>query len=352
MEKLFLDGTKLKYHLKELSLWQKSQLKGPLHVEISLTSGCNQRCILCCVDHLGHKSVMLSDELLKRLPRELKMAGVKSVLLAGEGEPLLHKKAALFIDDLYTEGIDVALNSNAVLLNEDFCEKSLEKLEWARFTLQAGNLKTYNEIHRPKETDFHTACFNIQKAVSLKKDKKLKVTLGIQQILLPENLAHVYETAKLAKELGVDYFVVKRFSKHPKNSYDVPDDFYLNATSEFEKCQSLKDKKFEPIVRWNNFTQDCHRNYKKCLGLPFITQILATGKIYPCSLFFHEEDYCYGDLNKESFQELIKSKQTLSIQEKIKENQDVHKCMSYCRHHSVNQFLWQFHESPEHLNFI
>lgn len=352
MSRLFLDGTKLMYHLEELNSWKMGQAIAPLHVELSLSSACNQRCTLCCVDHLGHPGHLLPEKVIKKLPLELKHAGVKSLLLAGEGEPLVHPQVASFTKEAFDCGIDVALNSNAVLFTQEKMENMLPYLEWARFTFQAGDEETYQRIHRGQQGDFKKACLNLENAVTFKRKHNLKVTLGVQQILLPENIKTVYQTAKLAKELGVDYFVVKRFSKHPKNTYNVPDDFYLGALEEFDRCQELKSESFNPIVRWNNFTQDCCRKYKECIGLPFIVQILATGKIYPCSMFFHEKDYCYGDLNELRFSEIIFSSKAKIIQDKIQKTQDVSKCMSYCRHHSVNQFLWQFKDIPEHVEFI
>ena len=52
---------------------------------------------------------------------------------------------------------------------------------------------------------------NIKYAVNLKK-KKLKVTLGIQMVLMPEFKNEILPFAKLATELGVDYGVIKHCS--------------------------------------------------------------------------------------------------------------------------------------------
>ncbi len=352
MGKLFVDGSKLMHHLDELSLWKNGQLDSPIHVEISPSSGCNQRCNLCCVDYLGHKLVQLPETTMKKLPKEMKFAGVKSVLLAGEGEPLLNPNTVSLIEEAAKESLDMALNSNGVLLTKDVSDRILDKLVWARFSLQASNPDLYQTIHGTSVEDYETFCSNIRYAVEFKKKKNLKVTLGIQQILINENQADLFETAKLAKELGVDYYIVKRFSKHPKNTYDVPEDLYLACEEEFKKIETLSTTSFKAIVRWNNFTKDCHRNYKKCIGLPFISQILANGEIYPCAQFFHQKDYCFGNINESSFSEILAGSKSKQIQKKIETDQDVNQCMSYCRHHSTNQFLWGLYEGPEHVNFI
>ena len=46
--------------------------------------------------------------------------------------------------------------------------------------------------------------------------------------------------------------------------------------------------------------------------------------------------------------EIIESEVTKKIEDEV----NVKNCISYCRHHSTNQFLWKIHEEPEHVNFI
>jgi cyclic pyranopterin phosphate synthase len=353
MAELFLDGSKLIHHLPVVEKWKKGEKFFPIHAEISPTSGCNQRCNLCYVDYLGHKAGFLEESIMNSLADEFGKLGVKSVLLAGEGEPTANKGIVSMIQRAHRNGVDMAINSNAVLMTKEMSEAIMPQLTWARFTFQASNPALYQEIHKGHRTDYERATKNVQEAVRVKKDKKLNVTLGTQQILINENYRDVYETAKLSKELGVDYYVVKRFSKHPNNHYDVPEDLYLQSMDELKRAETLSDDKFKVIVRWNNFSDnDCTRGYKKCLGTPFITQILADGKIYPCSQFFKDPQFCYGDLHTQSFEEIFTGDRIQQVTKKIEEEINVKNCISYCRHHSTNQFLWKIHEQPAHVNFI
>ena len=352
MTKLFLDGSKLVYHLDRVQDWLEGKEIFPIHVEISPSSACNQRCILCCVDYKGHRPEILSRDVLISLVSELSRNRVKSVLLAGEGEPLLNKNIAEFITKGSEKGINIALNSNAVLLTEELSEAILPHLIWARFTIQSPYPDKYAKIHVAKESDFYKVKENIQKAVAIKRRKKLSVTLGIQQILVNENWNDVYGNAKLSKSLGVDYFTIKRFSKHPDNMYDVPEDLYKRAIEQFKKCEKLTDENFKSLVRWNQFEVQCIRNYKKCIGLPFITQILANGDISPCCQFFDDNSKSLGNLYENTFSGIWLSERKRKVMKDIEENIDVSKCMTYCRHHSTNMFLWQFFEPPAHSNFI
>lgn len=352
MSELFLDGSKLINHLPIVEKWAKGEHFFPIHAEISPTSGCNQRCTLCYVDFLGHKSGMLDENIMNSLALEFGKVGVKSVLLAGEGEPTANKGIVSMIQRAHSVGVDMAINSNAVLMNKEMSAAILPHLMWSRFTFQASHKELYNAIHLGGKTDYERAVANVQEAVRIKRDNKLKVTLGIQQILINENFEDVYNTAKLSKDLGVDYFVVKRFSKHPKNDYDVDVDLYKKSIDQFIQAEALSDENFKVIVRWNNFNEDPKRGYKKCLGTPFITQILADGKVYPCSQFFKDPNYILGDLHKQSFEEIFRSERVKEVTKKIEMEIKVKNCISYCRHNSTNEFLWKIYDKPEHENFI
>lgn len=352
MSRLFIDGSKLQYHLDRIEDWIKKKEIFPIHVEVSPASACNQRCILCCVDFKHHESSLLSREVLLKLADDFATCGVKSYLLAGEGEPLLNKHVVEFAAKCSENGVDGALTSNGVLLNEDVSNKLLPSILWARFSMQSSYPEKYAHIHDTKEKDYFKVIENIKKAVLIKKEKNPSVTLGIQQILINENWDEVYPLAKLSKELGVDYFTVKRFSKHPLNVYDVPEDLYKQSTEQFRKSEELSDKNFKVLIRWQQFEKQIVRNYKKCIGLPFITQVLADGGIYPCCQYFGDPSKCFGNLNEKSFSEIWLSDRKKAIMKEIENSVDVSNCMTYCRHHSTNMFLWQFMELPEHVNFI
>ena len=91
----------------------------------------------------------------------------------------------------------------------------LPHLTWVRFTVAAGTPEGYSKImfKSEKETSvFERAMKNIKYAVDLKNKLNLKVTLGIQMVLLPEFKDEIIPFSKLALDLGVDYGVIKHCS--------------------------------------------------------------------------------------------------------------------------------------------
>ena len=168
MKNYFLDGSKLLYHLPRVEKWLKGEQVYPVHVEISPSSGCNYRCILCCVDYKKHKLQNLSKELMLRIIDDFKEVGVKSFLLAGEGEPLLNKHSIDMLQKAKEAGIDGALTTNGVLFTPQVVDKVLDALSWTRYSIQSPRPKKYALIHGTSESDFDTVMENIKYAVKVK----------------------------------------------------------------------------------------------------------------------------------------------------------------------------------------
>ena len=159
--RLFLDGTKLLHHPRRLADWQSGKRVFPLHLDISPAGACNHRCVFCIVDYKEHRKGFLNGSILKKLLRDGAQLGVKSVLFAGDGEPLLNRDLPDAIVEGHDHGLSLALNTNAVMLKEDVAEIVLPRLEWMRVSVAAGTAATYAEIHKCKERDFERAIENV-----------------------------------------------------------------------------------------------------------------------------------------------------------------------------------------------
>lgn len=352
MGSLFLDGHKLHYHLDLVERWLRGDDVAPIHAEMSPASACNQRCKFCYRDFDGHKPDKLTEAVFLSAIRSMAKAGIRSILLAGDGEPLINKATPEAIILGGESGIDMALNSNGALLDEKTSERILKHLTWIRFSVMSSDPKIYSYIHGVKN-DLPIVVKNIKKCVEIKKRDNLKSTIGIQQVLLNENAETVYDTAKLARDAGVDYYVLKPFSKHPMNDFKADTDLHLKHSDILKKAETLSSDNFKVIIRWNTFSDEGDREYDRCLGLPFIAQIGADGGFYSCCPFFGDNRFLYGNLYEKSFEEILASEKRAQIIRRISNDLDVHKeCMSYCRHHQINKFLWMLKHPPAHVNFI
>ena len=91
-------------------------------------------------------------------------------------------------------------------------------------------------------------------------------------VLIPENMEEAYELAKLAKKMGVDYFVAKPYSQHKKSINQYETQYVEEVISQLEQqCQNLRDGSFSVVIRHEAMDRvdNEQRVYKKCLSVPF-----------------------------------------------------------------------------------
>lgn len=348
-----MDGTKLNRHLEEVVKWQKGEWFAPIHMEISPSKTCNQDCSFCYIDW-SHGKVNMPENMLVNLIRDGKRLGVKSALLAGEGEPTANKAYIKAIEVAGEIGFDIALNTNAVLFNEDALERTLPHLSWMRVSMQSSDPKLYAKIHDAADNHFDTVVKNLTLAVAIKRKHNHKISIGIQQVFLKENAHDVANLAQLAKNIGVDYYVLKPCHTHELNKYNYKheDNFASQYRDVLEAAEKLSSNTFKSVIRWN-FLSEKERVYTKCLGLPFIIQIGATGEVFTCYPMANRKEHVYGVLTEANLEQILKSKRFQDTWKWVADNVDVSKCMIPCRQHNANNYLWWLtEENPMHNNFI
>src|SRR4051794_32740976 len=99
MDKWQIDGSKLHFHPERVAQWlevgddwEKAKKVYPIYWEITTSAACNHRCTFCSTDAIGYPAILVDADLLIARMEEAKALGVKSVMFAGTGEPLVHKR--------------------------------------------------------------------------------------------------------------------------------------------------------------------------------------------------------------------------------------------------------------------
>lgn len=346
-----VDSHKLIYHPDRVSDWIKTGDCFPIYVEIGVTNRCNHRCVFCALDWFKKKPLDINTEVMKRALYEMAECGVKSVMFAGDGEPLMHQDICEFITYAKIQGLDVALATNGVLFNREKLEKTLPSLSWIRFSVDAGTSVIHKKTHRGGLKDFDKILTNIRDAVAIKKKDNLSVVIGVQFLLIPDNLDDLVPFIELFKETGVDNVQIKPYSQHPlsKNRYSIE---YAQYQSIEDDIRKFETSEFQVIFRSQTAQRlITKRTYHECYGLPFYTLIEADGSIIPCNLFHNNQDFCYGNLYDNSFKTIWKGEKRKHILHQLTKNTIEH-CRDGCRLDAINRYLSQLKNPHPHVNFI
>ncbi len=355
MDKYNIDSHKLLYHVDRVNEWLKGKNIYPIYAEISPTGACNHRCVFCGLDFMEYKPRYLERELLEKRISEMGSFGLKSVMYAGEGEPLLHKEICDIILFTKKAGVDVALTTNGVLLNKELVDKTLGSIEWIKISINAGTKETYSKIHRTKPNDFDRVFENVSYAVKARCENGYKTALGMQLLLLPDNWHEAELLAQKAKDTGLDYLVIKPYSQHllgKSTAYkNVKYSDYLHLSDTLKK---YNDNDFNVIFRVDSMNEwdEGKHEYEKCLALPFWSYIDAGGNVWGCSCYLNDDRFYYGNINDDSFEAIWNAEKRKMSLEWVNTGLDTSKCRVNCRMDKINKYLWNLKHPVKHVNFI
>ncbi|SDH72386.1 radical SAM additional 4Fe4S-binding SPASM domain-containing protein [Paraburkholderia steynii] len=366
MDTFLIDSHKLIYHPRRVADviesgddWAKAKSIYPIYLELSPVGACNHRCTFCAVDYIGYKAVMLDYEMLQHRLPEMGRLGVKSIMFAGEGEPLLHKKINDIVALTHSSGIDVSFTTNGVLLNSEFVERSLDKVSWIKVSLNAGTAASYAAIHRTKERDFQRVVDNLKHAVAFKRQHGINCTIGVQAVLLPENAADMPELARICRdEIGADYLVIKPYSQHLYSETHQYEGIDYNPYLAMEKqLDGMSTSEFQLIFRshtMQKYLEKPEQRYKKCHATPFVWgYVMADGSVYGCSAYLLDKKFEYGNLNASSFQDIWEGERRKENFNFVRNQLNIQDCRKNCRMDEVNRYLDRLvNQSVPHMNFI
>lgn len=355
MDKYNIDSHKLMYHVSRVNDWMDGKNISPIYLEIATSGSCNYRCTYCALDFMEYQPRFLKTDILKKRLSEMARLGVKSIMYSGEGEPLLHKDIAEIINHTKSLDIDVGLTTNGVLLNKELIDQSLASISWVKVSISGATKETYRKIHQSKADDLDKVIKNMSYAVKSRIKNGHKCVLGMQLLLLPENSRDVKMLAEIARDIGLDYLVIKPYSQHPFSKTtrykNIKYDKYLKLADELE---AFNTDKFNVVFRTNTMKKwdERSRNYKHCYALPFWSYIDAGGNIWGCSIYLGKKEFLYGNIYKQNFKDIFNGLKRSKAIKMAAQKLRVKNCRVNCRMDEINRYLWELKHPLEHVNFI
>lgn len=351
-ENIRMDSHKLIYHPDVVARWMQGENIYPIEIEISPSGACNHRCVFCAVDYIGYQPKFLDKDIILRDIAQMSRKGLKSVICSGEGEPLLNKDMPDLANKIKACGVNVAMSTNGVLFTKDKLDECIQAFTWIRFSIASMEEKSYDQIQRGTQGDLERVKTNLLDAVRIKRDKNLKTTLGVQCLLLPENMTQLSDMAKQLSEIGVDYLTVKPYSQHlhSENTFQIDYDIMLELEQDIKQYVT---EDFSVYFRANAMKKMHQKKcYSECYGLPFMTHIDAMGNVWPCVAHIGTEKFCYGNIYNQTFEEIWEGTRRQHIIQKLKALDINMVCREACRLDEINKYLNELKNPGEHVNFI
>lgn len=339
----------------------------PITIDCALTRRCTYRCVYCYGQLQANDEKRMTKDVIFRFLDDAASIGVKAISFVSDGESTCSPYLYEAILRGRANGLDMALGTNGYLLEDERLEEILPALTYLRFNISAGQPQRYAQIMGCSESCFFKVYNTIKECVRIKRERNLSVTLGIQMVLMPSFSDQIIPFAKLGKELGVDYAVIKHCSDDEKGSLGINYEDYFRLIDKLKEAESFSTQDYLVKVKWSKILSRGKRKYRRCYGPAFIMQFSGSGLVAPCGMLFNKrfKKFHIGNIVDKPFKEIWQSNRYWEVldylaSDKFNPQTD---CGTLCLQHKVNEFLWELKEGrafldepegdkPLHINFV
>lgn len=366
-QKIMLDQTKIAWHQERLALWQRGERFAPITIDMALTRACQYSCNYCYALSQENERKTLTKDIIFNFLEDAALVGVKGISFVSDGESTMHPNFVEAVVKGHELGLSMASGTNGYALDEEKLTKVMPALTYIRINITAGEPARYAEIMGVKESHFHKVCENIRSMVRLKRQLGLKTTIGLQMVSEIRYADQILPLARLGRDLGVDYLVVKHMSDTEDGTLGVNYGAYKSMYDLFHAAEALSDENYQVTVKWNKIEMQGRRSYERCYGAPFLLQMSGSGLLSPCGMTFNEryKKLHIGNIATERFKDMVFSDRYWSVMGYLaSEDFNAKKmCGSLCLQDLPNRYLDGLKKGeispgapqgplPEHLNFI
>jgi len=358
-----MDDTKLLWHMNRVrQYFDEGKKVAPIHIDMGIAKFCNVKCVFCYGMYQEMKKTFIQRDALLNAIRDAAEIGVKSIAFIGDGEPTCNPAVYEALELGAELGIDMAISTNGVLLDNDARILSiLKSCKWMRFCISAGTKEGYKKIHGVD--CFERVVKNIERTVQLRDEGGYNCEVGLQSVFVPTLMAEeMLRESELAVRVKADYFVIKQCSlpdsgesgmaQFDVNMYD--NEHTINI---LKQCELLSNDRTEIVPKWNVMQQKGKRPYKGCPAVPFISEMSGNGDWFPCGFMFGNkkqfQQYKFGNVHEQRIRDIFNSDRYWEILRKMREEFNVHKdCQGACRLDKCNEFVHIYLNKPKGINFI
>jgi MoaA/NifB/PqqE/SkfB family radical SAM enzyme len=318
----------------------------PLIIELDTTEACDLACPGCISEDIMKTQNRFTNERLLRLGQEFYENGIKGVILIGGGEPLAHPAVGSLIQYLGEHDIHIGITTNGTFINK-YLEQIAQYSNWTRVSMDAGTDGTF-KLLRPSKGGKSKFDHVIKNMIALAKVKKGK--LGYSYLIQTEadgigsfsNVNEIYEAAKLARDIGCDYFEVKpsyQFRDNVDHALVKHNTILMQqAKEQIARLDELATDSFA-ILKAINLDYSLEgvenlqpKDYTHCPVAELRTLICPSG-VFVCPYWRGKERMRIGDVNHQSLSEVWHGELRQAVMKRLNPSKD---CTFHCLRHESN----------------
>jgi GTP 3',8-cyclase len=348
-----IDSHKLSLHPEKVARWVAGKPIAPVYIEVGVTSACNHKCVFCAPDYIKRNKMINAGVLIQAL-NELSELGSGAYMVAGEGEPFMHKD---ILDILIQPSLDMSITTNGVLATPEMIQHFIAYAVWTRFSVDAGTAETYARLHGTRQHDFHTVIRNIESACSINNTIRNygdnKSDIDVQFLVLRENINELPQFLDIMTNLNVSSIQIKPYSHNPKSNHP---DLVQYTKADIIFIDELVSKYNDSRIVFRRQAMLAYMDNSKtehCLAMPFFAYIDSLGDYYTCGSMIGDERFRAGNIYQDSIRDIVYGAKLKSIHEYARyELHTEQECRANCRLARMNEYLAVLNMPPRAKNFI
>jgi len=260
--------------------------------------------------------------------------GIRAVYFSGGGEPTLYPGLYGYIERLCDHGIECSVITNGSCFEQMGLMQVAGRLNYIAVSVPAVSEETYEMI---------TGTRNLEEVLSL--PEKIKAVygedspvLGSRIVLTNKNYKDVDAFLRTMKEKSFDYALFKIVRDYEDNGQglNAEEEEYLKAELAEYKDLDENFTNLKSIFAYRKLPVFQHNCWVNQFGM--IANVSTDGKVYPNIVEIDKPEFCIGDLNEQTLQEMWNSDRHQKVKEMSAQKWKNAECKN-CRAMAYNQII-------------
>ena len=337
----FLNSKKIMFHIGERlnDIYEGKRDFYPVAVEVHPTAVCNHRCIHCSYKERNESRVSYSKETMEKLIDSLINMKIKAVYFSGGGEPTLYPDLVKYIKKMNAQGIEVSVITNGSYFENAGLIPIADMLNYIAVSVPGVDLETFQLI---------TGSDKLEEVLSL--PKKIKEVHGVKSpvigariVLTNKNYMYVEQFLKVMKEREYDYALFKIVRDYEDKGQGLTEREETELKAEIMQLKDIDDNytNIKYIFNFKELPEFNNRCWINDLGL--LANVSTDGGVYPNIVEIDKPEFCIGNINEHSLEEIWNSKRHQEVKELSNQKWCSGVCRN-CRAMSYNSIINNFFE--------